>query len=453
MIDAFEARPYQSRAISAVRRLASQGVKRVCLVLPTGGGKTYTAGMLIASALAKGTPALFLCHRVELIQQAADSFRALGMSPSVICDAADGSYDAASLLQVASIETLFARGDRPRAGLIIPDECHHVLATTWRAVTDSYPSAFVLGLTATPQRGDGSPLGDVFERIVVGATYSELLADGKLVDCEVIAAPHAQKKLAFTPAEAYQRFARGKRAVIFCATVAEATEAAQNIPGAMPAHGGMNKAERKEALQAHVISSCALLTEGWNDPSREVGILARSCGHAGLFVQIAGRLLRPAPGKSKALLIDLCGAVHHHGHPLEDREYSLSGQAIKRAAGARSLWQCKACGWIAVTPPPNRICGNCDTPLPPPKALAVQANGRLIAVHWTCRECGHQRGATPLSCPMCGAETQRGARVASDTPEQRRAYYESMLAIERARGYKRGWAAFRFKGKYGEMPR
>jgi superfamily II DNA or RNA helicase len=182
-------------------------------------------------------------------------------------------------------------------------------------------------------------------------------------------------------------------------------------------------------------------------------ILARGCGHAGLYLQIVGRVLRPAPGKSAALLVDLAGSIHDHGHPLEDREYSLTGIAIKRAPGARSLWQCRECGLVLTAGPRDRCCPRCQTPLPPPKQQEIQANGRLIDVHWTCRECGHRRSAQPLSCPMCGAETPRARRVGAETDDERGRYLAQLEETARTRGYKPGWAAWKYKSKYGEWPR
>jgi DNA repair protein RadD len=445
-------RTHQLRARAAINRVYRDGFKRVVCVMPTGSGKTILAGSFVTAVNAKGNKTLWLAARQELVNQAHDSLKRMGIDRVSVLRADDKRVDPEALTTVACIPTLCARDLRPDAQFVVLDECQHTPSESWKRIAQAYPNAYVLGLTATPERSDGSPLEDLFDRLVIGATYSELLVAGLIVDCDVIAAPQRQSSLALSPAQAYDRHGNRRRAVIFTSTVAEAQEAATNIPGARCVHGAMGDEERSESLSAHVVTNCQVCVEGWDDPSREVCILARGCGHASQYIQMVGRVLRPSTGKTKALLIDLVGCIHEFGHPLEDRSYSLTGLAISRTPGARSLWQCKGCGWIETTAPTDRQCRQCGEIMPPPKRMSVQRNGRVISVHWTCTECGHQRGATPLCCPMCGAQTLRGARASADDTDARVRYLHDQLRLCSAKGWSPYAARHRFAAKYGSQP-
>src|SRR5207247_6813970 len=120
--------------------------------------------------------ALWLVHRHELIRQAAEQLRAAGYD--VGCISPLHEPDQWAPVQVASVDTLLARNIRPEAALVVWDECHHSPAETYRKVLEPYDSALHVGLTATPQRRDGKPLGDLYDALVVGAQYSALIADG-----------------------------------------------------------------------------------------------------------------------------------------------------------------------------------------------------------------------------------------------------------------------------------
>lgn len=447
----FPPRPFQQRAFDATIAHIKRGKRRVCIVAPTGGGKTYLGSMFVNVA---SRPVLWIAHRKELIHQAARAIESAIERPVNIV-LADESIDRGSNVTVASTQTLLARGLRPECGLLIGDEFHHysAAAESWGGLAAHYRDSVIIGLTATPERSDGGPLDDICDVLVVAASYSELRIGGHLCDCDVITSREFSNKLECTPWEAYARHGRGERAVIFCASVAEAIECASHIPGCAAIHERLSPAERSAALGAHVIANVGILTEGWDSPETSVGILARTCGHASIYLQIAGRILRADktnPNK-RATLIDLCGNFHVHGHPLEDREYSLSGEAIRRKPCVKSVWQCVNCGWADYGPPANRICPRCDERLPEPKRLKVRENGRLQKVSWKCK-CGFEHSHHPLYCPACGAETPRHARVSKDNEEERRRYYDNMLAKQHASGYKNGWAAFRYFGKYGQRP-
>lgn len=256
---------------------------------------------------------------------------------------------------------------------VLVHNCHHVVAKTWRRLADHYSSSLTLGLTATPQRADSRALGDIFDSLVVGATVRELTDLGHLVPCRVYAPPQTleAKHVAQSPLEAYQRLTPGQRAVIFCITVEHARRVADemNTAGVRTAvvHGEMGKDARRTALadldagRISAVASIGVLTEGWDSPGVSVCILARKPQHTGLYLQMVGRVLRPAPGKTHATLIDLCGSVHDHGPPDMDREYSLEGKGIGKV-DRELIRQCVSCGVVFRVGP--SACPVCNVEMP-----------------------------------------------------------------------------------------
>ena len=163
-------RDYQVRAIDLVRAEYRRGRKAVLLVLPTGAGKTATASQLIAWAVARGRRCLFIVHRREIVLDTARRLRAAGVPCGVVMSS-EARTDAP--VQVCSIQTLVAREQHPPADLLVWDEAHHCAAETYRAIRAQYPAAWHLGLTATPERSDGAPLGDAFEALVAPISVAE----------------------------------------------------------------------------------------------------------------------------------------------------------------------------------------------------------------------------------------------------------------------------------------
>ena len=177
-------RDYQTRAIDLVRAEYRRGRKSVLLVLPTGAGKTATASQLIAWAVARGRRCLFVVHRREIVLDTARRLAAANVPCGVVM-AAERPTDAA--VQVCSVQTLTAREQHPPADLIVWDEAHHCAAETYRDIRAQYPTAWHLGLTATPERSDGAPLGDAFEALVAPITVAELVSAGHLAPIDVVA--------------------------------------------------------------------------------------------------------------------------------------------------------------------------------------------------------------------------------------------------------------------------
>lgn len=467
-------REYQARAVNGIQREWASGKRSVLCVLPTGGGKTVIAVALIRMALEGGQRILFIVHTRELLTQTIDRLREhFGLA------AVDTIRNPRATIRVGTVQALVRCAKLPDAGLVVFDEAHHYIADTWGNVAQHYAQAKLMGLTATPERGDGKPLGDLFDSIVVGATYSELLRDGYLVDCEVLQPPAeavSGSSLACNPVDAYLKHAKDSRAFLFTSSVDQATgfknefkrrgvEAGLIVANTRPGARARLIADFKRG-DIKVMCNVTCLTEGIDIPAAETIILARGCQHVSQYLQIVGRGLRPHPGKSGALLLDLTGATHRHGMPTADREYALTGDGIQLAETC-SIRTCPQCGHTAE---PTPICPTCGYEFPkaerkPPRVYSfelIRANteelqatpgganaleyNRLRAVQ---RDKGHD-------CHWVIAEYKKRfglvIHVHDATAGEKQVQLAKFTAIGRARGWKPGFAKVRFKSVFGHWP-
>lgn len=429
-----ELRDYQARALDGVRRHLRAGAKSVLLVAPTGAGKGTIAAHVLRSTVDRGGRALFLVHRGEILADVGQRLVKAGVTDIGFLKAGASRGGADAPVQLASVQTLASRPDaRPPADVVCWDEAHHAVASTYRAIREAYPQAVHLGLTATPQRADRSPLGDCFEQLVVAATPAELRDRGYLVPCEVRAAEPGEG-LACTPLEAYQRWAPGTQAVVFCASIDESMAARASFlaAGISAVHidGDTIAAERRmlrESLAAgtiDVVCNVFVLTEGWDAPMLSTCILARGCQAESTFLQMVGRVLRPSEGKERATLIDLRGVVWEHGLPYDEREYSLEGRGITRKSEAKlASWSCGDC--FAVNPRKAEACGRCGAPRP-------------------------QR-ITQQEIKARGVSEANEGNTIPDAFKRR--VFRELCDTQRARGFKPGWVGVQFKQRFGVWPK
>ena len=454
-------RHYQARAIEEIENAN----ERALYVLPTGGGKTVIAASIIERAVHRGDRVLILTHRREILRQTS-----LKMAIDHGLIQAGLNIDLSYPVQVASIQTLWARCMRtdkvplPAANLIIVDEAHHVAARTWRTILDAYPNARLVGLTATPCRSDGRGLGDYFEVLIEGPQIPELIAQKFLVptiyyapanpDLHGVATrqgDYVVKQLADRMNRTdlvgdvvsnWHKLAHRRKTIVFCVDVGHSVHVkdefvksgvrAEHVDGITP------KTERDAILtrlasgETEVVSNCMVLTEGLDCPAAGCIVLARPTKQIGLFRQMAGRGLRPAPGKSNMILLDHSGAVFRHGL-LEDKiEWTLD-----------------------ITKPAKNH---------PHESRNQQATSRLIE----CSQCGALRkGGEP--CPQCGflprrrpdaivfrdgelAQVRNGTAKSANDPHVRMQWHSMLAHIAAERSYKRGWAAHKYKEKFGCWP-
>ena len=432
-----ELRDYQAEAIRRVRA-EMRTHRRTILVLPTGAGKTRVGAAVVESALLRGSRVLWLAHRTELIDQAAATLDGFWLPHGVIAASSSRDVAAAMPCQVASIQTLLARAHRPPAELIVWDEAHHCaeVAECWSSLLEAYPGVPLLGLTATPERGDGSGLSPLFTGLVVGRTIRQLQADGYLVPCEVSRPQRRLKplELAQSPVDAYAAEAGGRQALLFCRRVDEAQGYAAELSDrghrAVCVHAGTAPAVRAATLAAfregtiRVLCNVYVFTEGTDLPGAEVCVLARGAGSAGLFLQMVGRVLRPAPGKASALLIDLRGITHDPviGLPDDDRIYSLEGRGIRPAAAS--------------------LCAVCQAPL--------EGGG------YPCPRCGYEPAALPPGEQLITGDAlervpaRKFGQLALESADEQRETLHRWVRAALERGWKPTSVHYRWRQVYGE---
>ena len=348
--------PHQVRTDADVRAAYRAGKRAICIVSPTGSGKTYLATRFALGGVSKGSRVLWLAHREELIQQAAECLREEGLRPSIIAPWAPRERND---LQVGSLQTVLARRDMPDADIVVLDEAHHHVSPEWVRIPTHYRErgALILGLTATPQRGDGVALGSVFDAMVVSCQPSELIASGHLVPAHVLRPALQSKALAEHPLQAITDLCQGRtRIIIFASSVhhakALATEAIALGMTAACVDGAMKREKRREILQSfrageiRVLTNMHILTEGFDCRGTDAIILARGFSSEGALMQACGRGMRCAPGKQDLLVIDLRGATLELGLPADDRRFSLEGKGISSDDGLPSIRQCPECGHV-----------------------------------------------------------------------------------------------------------
>ncbi len=294
--------PYQSRGIGEIDAAFADGVRRVLAVAPTGAGKGTMAAWMIARAIAAGQRCVFVVHRREIVRDIAKRLRER-FGVRVGCVLPGERIDRGAPAQVASIQSLLAAKELPAADLLVLDEAHHYPAAEWGALVARYASAQIVGFTATPQRADGRAMGDAFDRLVVVASYSELLASGHIVPCDVLR-PDAElgRDLAQSPLDAYLRYANGRKAFVYVAAVNEAIVLAKkfNAVGvpAQAIHANTPVRVRQRVLEdmasgaVRIVTNVLTMTEGIDVESVSAIVLARTCAEVGDYMQICGRALR-----------------------------------------------------------------------------------------------------------------------------------------------------------------
>lgn len=322
--------PHVVRAVAAVEA-AWKKKRAVLLVMPTGAGKTVTGALL-----AQRRKVLWVAHRQQLVLQAVKELQKLVGVDNVGVVMAGYPENPRAPIQVGTVETLLARSARPKVDLLVLDEGHHYEAFSWRQLAAHYRSrqALVLGLTATPERSDGRGLGDVYEVLVEGACYSELLRAGILVPPLVYGPDHyLGKDYAGDPVEAWEKLSGRAPTFWFSPSVQGARSAAnrlgrRGVPS-FTVDWETPSAQREVAIEAfgsgkiRVLTNAFCLTEGVNVPDARVGLSTRAFRNVGSYIQAFGRLARAAANKPYSILIDLTGAHHVLGSPVADRVYSL----------------------------------------------------------------------------------------------------------------------------------
>lgn len=360
-------RRYQQECIDAVAAAKHRGVQRPVVVLPTGAGKTIVFAHL-AKLFREAFPAkkvIIIAHTDELVQQAARKVKAVAPGLKVGIVMADRHEIWADVI-VASVQSL--RSDRRLAdvrgvGLIVVDECHHATAESYRKILRHYGAlpaegddhtangpgdVFVVGFTATLARSDRKALNQVWQEVVFKRDIAFMIRnkylvkptgrsievpDLKLSEVRKQGGDYQQKALATAVVKSmapeivarnYREYAPERPGILFWPSVEAAYLGAESMISqgftCEVIEGGMTREDRRLALkkaesgEVQTLSSCMVLTEGFDNPRMSCAVIARPTESAPLYQQMVGRVLRPHPesGKVDALVLDVVGAGKQH---------------------------------------------------------------------------------------------------------------------------------------------
>jgi superfamily II DNA or RNA helicase len=446
-------RPHQERLLEQIGQAIGDGCRRLVAQAPTGFGKTIIAAHRLRLRQEAGKRGIFIVPALSLIDQTVEKLAAEGVRDVGVIQASHVMTDYARPIQVASVQTL-QRRQVPPADEIIIDECHRWFKFYPKLLADPrFTDIPIIGLSATPWR---KGLAKHFSRLIVGATTKGLIDAGYLApfrafapaspdllgvhtvagdyhEGELAAAINKTHLVADVVTEWLQR-AEGRPTLCFAVDRAHAKHLQQlfleeDIPteyidAYTPAIERNDVARRFHDGSIKVVCNVGCLTTGIDWDVRCI-ILARPTKSEMLFVQMVGRGLRTAEGKTDCVILD-----HSDNHArlgfVTDMHYEELDDGKE----------------------PNRAQRGCDEPLPK-----------------KCPKCAFVRPAKLLQCPCCGfIPVPRSGAVHDDgelielrassgpTEQDKQGFYAQLLRLAETRGYKPGWAAHKFKEKFGQFP-
>jgi superfamily II DNA or RNA helicase len=341
-----ELRPYQQEAKDAIFKEWENGNKKTLLVLPTGCGKTIVFAKVAEECVKEGRRVLILAHRGELLDQAADKIAkstGLGCATEKAEQTCLGSWFRITVGSVQSLmrEKRLSQFPKDYFNTIIIDEAHHCISDSYQRVLQHFPEAEVLGVTATPDRGDMKNLGTVFESLAFEYTLPKAIKEGYLSPIKAVTIPlkidmssvgvqagdfkSGEIATALDPylesiAEEMEKYCKDKKTVVFLPLV----KTSQKFRDILNAHGfcaaevnGESK-DRAEILEAfdkdkyNVLCNSMLLTEGWDCPSVNCIVALRPTKVRSLYCQMVGRGTRLSDGKDHLLLLDFLWHTERH---------------------------------------------------------------------------------------------------------------------------------------------
>ncbi len=475
-------RSYQEKLVSDIRASYASGLKSVCAVGPTGMGKSLCFAEIARLAAARGRSVCVVVHRDTLLRQASEKMREIGVEYGII--AAGYTPNRRAVIQIASVQSLIRRLDKYEFDFLIFDEAHLSCSASWKKLRDKWPLAHVLGFTATPVLGGGRGLiTGGYQKLILGPTPQELINDGFLTSpdtfgpirkvdissVKTVAGDYAIDQLEAivdTPKITGDALAEvlkicpGVPTMIFCITRKHAADVAAHfsaaglraasVDGSMPRDVIRDRIAALSDGRIQYLASCDLIGIGFDAPAVACAVFLRHTQSVGLYLQQAGRALRPvyAPGhnlstrigrlaaiaggpKPRAFLVDHVGNFIRHSLADDDREWTLEGKKKRPgdAGIALSLTQCGLC-----LRPFKSALSQCPH---------VNKDGSL---------CGWMREAKPPR----ELETQGGALEKVDKAALRRAKKQEEWACKtlkelqdlgKKRGYLEGWAFIKWKSR------
>lgn len=438
----------QQQAFTDLETSYATGHKAPIFVAMCGFGKTVLFSAISQRAARKGKRVVIIAHRQELVDQISDTLNMFEVPHSFI---ASGYQYGWEHVQIASAQTLIKRVNNiPAPDICVIDEVHHTTKdNTLGRILSTWGTAKRLGVTATPCRLSGEGLGDCFDDLVLGPSAKELIAKGRLCQPKIFAPPSADTSQLhirageFIEAESeavmdkpqifgdallhYRKHADNKQFICFVCSIrhGEHVVADFNKNGYHThlIHGGMDRYIRRtliadyKAKRIRGLVSVSVLGEGLDAPGTEVGIFLRPTASKSLWLQQAGRVMRTAPGKEFALMLDHAGNCERlQCRPDDDQLWTLEGTKAKKQKQTPQIRL--------------RICEKC------------WAANSVSAV--ACRECGYRWTAEGRVVPHVDGEleelTAARARIAARQDQGRAKTLQELMNVHIAQGHSH-WTA------------
>lgn len=343
-----ELRPYQQEAKKAVFAEWEKGNKRTLLVLPTGTGKTIVFAKITERCVKNGERVLILAHRAELLEQAVDKIKKVTGLRCAVEKAEESCIGSWYRIVVGSVQTMMRQKrlnqfDTDYFDTIIIDEAHHCISDSYQKVIDYFNEAKLLGVTATPDRGDMKNLGKVFESMAYEYSLSLAIKEGFLSPIKAQTIPlkldltevgtqagdfktsdlgTALEPYLYQIADEMKKYCDGRKTVVFLPLVKTSQKFCNilNENGFKAAEINGNSDNRSEILndfnsgKYNVICNSMLLTEGWDCPSVDCVVVLRPTKVRSLYCQMVGRgtRLSPETGKTELLILDFLWHTERH---------------------------------------------------------------------------------------------------------------------------------------------
>ena len=341
-----ELRPYQQEARAAVEQDWSDGFHKTLLVLPTGCGKTIVFCKIVEDMVRQGGRCLILAHRGELLEQAADKLLTATGLRCAVEKAEESCLDSWYRVTVGSVQTLMREKRLQQFptdffNVIVVDEAHHVLADSYQRVLEHFPAAKVLGVTATPDRGNMRNLGQYFEHLAYEYSLPRAIKEGYLSPIKAVTIPlkldltgvgvqagdfkNSDLDTTLDPylhqiAREMRTYCAQRKTVVFLPLVRTSQKFRDILEqeGFRAAEVNGSSEDRAEVLRDfndgkyNVLCNSMLLTEGWDCPSVDCVVVLRPTKIRSLYCQMVGRGTRTAPGKDHLLLLDFLWHTERH---------------------------------------------------------------------------------------------------------------------------------------------
>ncbi|MEO5329963.1 MAG: DEAD/DEAH box helicase [Magnetococcus sp. THC-1_WYH] len=448
--------PHQMEARESILTAIRAGARRVLLQSPTGSGKTVLAASIANGAAGKGNRTFFVVHRQELVSQSLMAFSKFGIDCGVI---AAGFTPRQAPVQVAMVGMLAHRLEKyPAPQIVVIDEAHHAVAATWSKLLARVPNSVVIGLTATPERLDGTGLSAHFQHLITGKPVAWLIENGflspyrafspQLADTSAIKsragdfAVDAAREMMDRPTITgdaighYRRLADGQRMIVFCTSVDHSRHVASSYrsAGIEAEHvdGDMLRQERDAVInrfrtgQTMVLTNVNLISEGFDVPDAVVVQLLRPTKSLAMHLQMIGRVLRFVPGKT-AIILDHVGNISRLGLPDTPHEWTLEGKKRRQKQVDEQdaeffARQCPKCdAWMKLE---QRSCQSCGFVFPAKVREKIKEQaGELIEIK-------KESVISDYRKKLSGAKT-----------------LEELRQVERASKYRPGWAEHVYRAR------